>query len=298
MTKICIICPIHGEFWQTPLLHMKGKGCPKCSGHGKYSTEEIIERFRKIHGDRYSYDKFVFKTMKSKSIITCPKHGYFLQSASKHLIGRGCPECGKESMVQKNSLTSDIVLKRMKDIANENDDLSKVVYEKMDEKVEVICKKHGSYFIRPYDYLSGHRCPKCGLLVSHYEDELYDYICSLVGKENVVKNDRSILNGYEIDILLKSIELNPAVLALTDWNHAFKSLSAKLMLFKTPLKDEIKIKKVPNNNRTIVVLKTIFATGVSLSLLKIFGNVIAITGAIPPKIIKKDIVKSIIGSLL
>lgn len=205
MTKICIICPIHGEFWQTPLLHMKGKGCPKCSGHGKYSTEEIIERFRKIHGDRYSYDKFVFKTMKSKSIITCPKHGDFLQSASKHLIGRGCPECGKESMVQKNSLTSDIVLKRMKDIANENDDLSKVVYEKMDEKVEVICKKHGSYFIRPYDYLSGHRCPKCGLLVSHYEDELYDYICSLVGKENVVKNDRSILNGYEIDILLKSM---------------------------------------------------------------------------------------------
>lgn len=26
-TKVCIICPIHGEFWQTPSHHLEGKGC-------------------------------------------------------------------------------------------------------------------------------------------------------------------------------------------------------------------------------------------------------------------------------
>lgn len=26
-TKVCIICPIHGEFWQTPINHLCGKGC-------------------------------------------------------------------------------------------------------------------------------------------------------------------------------------------------------------------------------------------------------------------------------
>lgn len=31
-TKVCIICPIHGEFWQRPINHYKrGQGCPKCS---------------------------------------------------------------------------------------------------------------------------------------------------------------------------------------------------------------------------------------------------------------------------
>lgn len=31
-TKVCIICPIHGEFWQTPYNHINRKcGCPKCS---------------------------------------------------------------------------------------------------------------------------------------------------------------------------------------------------------------------------------------------------------------------------
>ena len=30
-TKICIICPKHDEFWQTPHTHLKGYGCNKCS---------------------------------------------------------------------------------------------------------------------------------------------------------------------------------------------------------------------------------------------------------------------------
>ena len=29
-TKVCIICPEHGEFWQTPNNHLHGYGCPKC----------------------------------------------------------------------------------------------------------------------------------------------------------------------------------------------------------------------------------------------------------------------------
>ena len=30
LTKVCIICPEHGEFWQTPKQHLRGQGCPKC----------------------------------------------------------------------------------------------------------------------------------------------------------------------------------------------------------------------------------------------------------------------------
>lgn len=29
-TKVCIICQEHGEFWQLPKDHIKGKGCMKC----------------------------------------------------------------------------------------------------------------------------------------------------------------------------------------------------------------------------------------------------------------------------
>ena len=34
-TKVCIICPEHGEFWQLPDNHLKTNGCPYCSGKAK-----------------------------------------------------------------------------------------------------------------------------------------------------------------------------------------------------------------------------------------------------------------------
>lgn len=30
-TKMKIICPVHGEFWQTPHNHLSGQGCPYCN---------------------------------------------------------------------------------------------------------------------------------------------------------------------------------------------------------------------------------------------------------------------------
>ena len=31
LTKVCIICPEHGEFWKSPKHHLHGQGCPLCS---------------------------------------------------------------------------------------------------------------------------------------------------------------------------------------------------------------------------------------------------------------------------
>ena len=43
-TKVCIICPKHGEFWQDPCSHLQGSGCPNCFGKLKRSTEDFIKR--------------------------------------------------------------------------------------------------------------------------------------------------------------------------------------------------------------------------------------------------------------
>ena len=33
-TKVCIICPTHGEFMQTPASHLNNRGCPSCAKNG------------------------------------------------------------------------------------------------------------------------------------------------------------------------------------------------------------------------------------------------------------------------
>lgn len=42
-TKVCIICPEHGEFWMNPDNHLSGQGCPYCAKIISKSETEIYE---------------------------------------------------------------------------------------------------------------------------------------------------------------------------------------------------------------------------------------------------------------
>lgn len=43
----------------------------------KLTTEEFIERARKIHGNKYDYSKVNYVNAKTKVCIICPIHGEF-----------------------------------------------------------------------------------------------------------------------------------------------------------------------------------------------------------------------------
>lgn len=101
-TKVKIICPIHGEFEQTPDDHTRGSGCSMCSrsrtakrmtGSRRVSVETFVDRATKVHGDKYDYSKVTFTVTNEKVLITCPIHGDFKQVVTKHLLGSECPQC-------------------------------------------------------------------------------------------------------------------------------------------------------------------------------------------------------------
>lgn len=54
---------------------------------------EFIEKAKKVHGGKYSYFHTEYKKAGDKIVITCPKHGDFIQQANNHLSGCGCPYC-------------------------------------------------------------------------------------------------------------------------------------------------------------------------------------------------------------
>lgn len=89
-----IICPKHGDFSQTPQLHLQGKGCLKCGREKRrISHKEFIERSIQVHGDVYDYSLTTYVKMKEKVLINCKKHGIFSQRPMAHLNGSGCPKC-------------------------------------------------------------------------------------------------------------------------------------------------------------------------------------------------------------
>jgi hypothetical protein len=98
-TKVKIMCPIHGEFYQTPSAHyILKQGCPKCGiEKQKLSTtfdlKEFIEKCKIIHGDVYDYSKVKYVNCHTKILIGCKRHGYFYQLPLNHLKRNGCPQC-------------------------------------------------------------------------------------------------------------------------------------------------------------------------------------------------------------
>lgn len=96
-TKTCIICPIHGEFWQTPGSHLSGKGCPICGNNTRKTRKEFIEMANKVHDCFYTYESVEYKNNGTKVTICCPTHGTFQQTPHAHLSGQGCPLCYAEN---------------------------------------------------------------------------------------------------------------------------------------------------------------------------------------------------------
>ena len=203
-TKVCIICPKHGEFWQAPHSHLRGQGCPKCGRERninsiKITNEAFIEKATQIHGGKYDYSKCIYKDSNTKVKIICPIHGEFWQIASSHLNGHGCVKCA--NIGKLNTISDFIKLSNNKHHGKY--DYSRVNYINNATKVCIICPKHGEFWQRPDNHIKGQGCPKCGQITSKAEDEIINILKDFCPQ----RHNRTLLEGKEIDIYLHNLKL-------------------------------------------------------------------------------------------
>ena len=178
-----------------------------------YNTETIVKKFISIHGNNYNYSKVIFLKTTAKVCIVCPIHGEFFQTPNAHLKGQGCPICGKEKKRISKTYTNKEFINKSKNIFGDLYDYSKVNYINSKEKVCVICKEHGDFYIEPNAFLMGRGCPKCGnsnkgKQKDVFKKEIREYIFSIVDKKNVITNYS--FNNENIDIFIsnKNVAIN------------------------------------------------------------------------------------------
>lgn len=166
-TKVCIICPKHGEFWQKAEDHYSGHGCRKCydewfTANQTFPIEVFLEKAKEKFGNKYSYDLSKYETLNSIITITCPEHGTYEQVARTHLETEGCPRCGRLKANKTKSLTQEEFIYKCKDVHGDKYDYSKVEYVKGRDKITVICPEHGEFITTASGHLyMGYGCPKC-----------------------------------------------------------------------------------------------------------------------------------------
>jgi very-short-patch-repair endonuclease len=186
--KIIITCPKHGDFLQKPNDHLHGYGCPYCGNIIKKTTDEFIRDAQESHKNpddgtpKYTYDKVDYVNNKTPVIITCPKHGDFLQKPDDHLHGKGCKMCGIESRTKKKSSNTEKFIEDAKKVkVHQNPDgtpkynYDNVNYINSYTPVIITCPKHGDWgTTTPTNHLTGTGCPICN--ESKGEKTIYNYL--------------------------------------------------------------------------------------------------------------------------
>lgn len=127
----------------------------------KCTTEDFITKSKNIFGDLYDYSKVDYVSNKIKVEIICKEHGLFLTRPDSHLAKKyGCRKCSniKNGLVCRNkNWLSDFI-----SIHGDLYDYSKVDYVGNKKKVEIVCKEHGSFFMKPNAHTTQkqgcHRC--------------------------------------------------------------------------------------------------------------------------------------------
>lgn len=160
---LTITCPRHGDFEQRKDCHLAGQGCPECGIEGikerlYYTQEEILERFREIHGDKYDYSPVRYVNTSTKVKILCPKHGIFEQYPRSHLSGYGCYKCGRE----QTTVTTEEFLERAREVHGDKYDYSKANCRGYSKNIRIICPIHGEFEQIAGRHLAGNGCPRCG----------------------------------------------------------------------------------------------------------------------------------------
>src|ERR1035437_106842 len=128
----------------------------------KLTQEEALQRcFDLNRVDEFDYGKMVYVNAKTKVIIICKKCGIeFQQLLNAHLRGQGCIKC-----IGCDKHTQESALKKCFDInGTEKFDYSKSIFDGVNKKVIIICKKCGTEFKQtPKDHWNKQGCLSCRL---------------------------------------------------------------------------------------------------------------------------------------
>ena len=138
----------------------------------KLSNDDFVQRCKSVDGGRYLYDNTTYINATTRVSVICKTHGEFTAGPTNLMRGGGCKQCHRDKLRKLNSWTTDIFTSRAKDIHGDRYDYSRTEYIDSITKVEIICQKHGAFWVIPnYHIHAKSGCRRCsGNYVTNTEE--------------------------------------------------------------------------------------------------------------------------------
>lgn len=178
---VTIICEHHGEFQQTPTVHIKGHGCIHCrnisvGASKRKPLDEVPKRFTEdpnIEMDVSSYTKATAPVR-----FVCRRHGEFFRKLTKVKGESVCPQCNIESKSElRRSNTEEFIAKALRVFPLY--DYTEVNYTSVSDYVKVTCDKNHTFEQRAGNLLQGFGCTNCSNTGFSYNKVGYLYLILL-----------------------------------------------------------------------------------------------------------------------
>ncbi len=175
--KITINCNIHGEFKQKAYTHLAGAGCRLCGFEAssikrRLTTSEFVEKSSIKFNKRFDYSKTDYVHSEGLLTIGCPIHGDIKITPDQHFRSKhGCQKCDYEIPRNKKS---EVLIRRAQEVHNSFYDYSQARFRNVNDKAEIICPIHGSFYQAMYDHVArGTRCPGCALADNKHNNQKF-----------------------------------------------------------------------------------------------------------------------------
>lgn len=127
----------------------------------RLTTQTLIEKFIKVHGNRYTYDETVYENQWARVVITCRQHGNFTQTPNQHLRGFNCPLCAAVKAGRSRTGSFDNWLSKANRIHDFKYQYKPPTKFKSTGMITMICPDHGEFSQVAYDHVRGVGCPMC-----------------------------------------------------------------------------------------------------------------------------------------
>ena len=220
-----IICPIHGIFKINAHRHLNGQGCPKCGLEiAKNARRKDINEFKEeieiLFNHRYSCLSDEYTNNKTRLEFKCNICGYIFKARPNDLITHrsGCSKCkikAQSELISYNDLINKLENRNNPIDGRFDYDFSKVENKDyyLDDSITIICKKHGEFNVKIWNFLNGKECEQCK------NEKIYKLIhCDVVEFKERLDKINPNLEFNEVDFINL---ISPIKFKCKECNHEF-----------------------------------------------------------------------------
>lgn len=139
---------------------------------------------------------------KTKILLKCKKCGYEWNVTPNNVMNsKGCKKCVQKKNADAKRKTLHSLIQEFKETHGDKYDYSKVNYVNYDEKVEIICPIHGSFWQTPDNHIHNHGCPKCNFekqkLQQTYTQDQFIQKCKEVHGDKYLYNKTKYTKSHD-----------------------------------------------------------------------------------------------------